>query len=102
MDRKGGSGRGRRGRRFERYWEEAFEERIVVQLGSAGEALSRQVLETSAALSAALGRERFGLLDAYGSARTALSIAREEAIVALCGGRPRRRAVKRGGGGQGQ
>lgn len=93
MDREGGSSLSRRGRR-ERYGEEGFEERIMAQLGSAGEALTRQVLETSAALSAALGREKFGLLDAYGSARTALSIAREEAIVALCGRRPGRRAAE--------
>ena len=65
-------------------WE--FEQRIEAQLGASGLALSARCAAAHEALVSALGEGGFEALDAYISASTARSCAREAAIVELvCG-----------------
>lgn len=62
----------------------SFEQRIISQLGPAGDELAARSHAAHDALLAALGADGFQVLDAYVSAATEMACAREEAIAAIC------------------
>lgn len=66
-----------------RYGDWAFEQQLVAQLGATGAELVARSQAAHEALRRVVGSPGFEQLDAYVTAATAVSCAREEAIVAL-------------------